>query len=343
MRPKLPVAVFLAEPAASSIRTETDFCNIEPRKSDCRFAVQIGIEMYKISGPRTFRSLLNHEPVIRCLGCYDVLSAKLIEQAGLETVFVGGFGCSASYLAQPDMNVLTLSNMADIARHVCNQVRIPVIVDGDTGHGDLHNVERTIRIFEQIGAAGIMLEDQTTPKRCGHFEGKRVIPTREMVLKIMAAREARENNDLVIIARTDALAVNGMDDAIDRARRYADAGADVCYIEAPTTEEELAIIPEKVKHPLMINMLAGGRTPIKSVDELRQLGYKIVLCSIDTVLAVAHTIQKLTHTLIEKGRLDGLANEMITFQEMQVITGLPEVLDIRSRLDRKLVQQEDKK
>src|SRR5690606_18876236 len=172
------------------------------------------------SGPRALRALINHEPIVRCLGAHDVLSAKLIEQARLETIFIGGYGCSASMLGVPDMNLISLSNMCDIARRVRHSVKIPMIIDGDTGHGDLHNVYRTVQLFEDIGAAGITFEDQVMPKRCGHFKGKQVIPKQEMVLKIKAALEARENPDLVLIARTDARAVNGLEDAIDRACAY---------------------------------------------------------------------------------------------------------------------------
>src|SRR5262245_46520752 len=227
------------------------------------------------------RKLLNEPGVIRSLGAHDVFTARLIEAAGLETVFLGGFGTSASLLGLPDVGFITLSEMADAVRRMALRVRIPVVADGDTGHGDLHNVVRTVREFERAGAAGVLLEDQVTPKRCGHFEGKRVIPAAEMVLKFKAACDARRDPDFVIVARTDARAVEGLDAAVGRVNRYAEAGADVCFIEAPQGPDELRRIPREVPHPLLVNMLTGGVTPILPVDELGKLGYKIVVCPIE--------------------------------------------------------------
>src|SRR5215470_11958640 len=164
---------------------------------------------------RRFRDLLNNPGIIRSLGAHDVFTARLIEAAGLETVFLGGFGASASLLGLPDVGFLTLTEMADAVRRTAQRVAIPVVADGDTGHGDLHNVVRTVREFERAGAAGVLLEDQVTPKRCGHFQGKQLIPTADMVLKLRAALDARRDPDLVIVARTDARAVDGIDDAVE--------------------------------------------------------------------------------------------------------------------------------
>src|SRR5690242_9494971 len=180
---------------------------------------------------RRFRELLSQPGIIRSLGAHDVFTARLIESAGLETVFLGGFGTSASLLGLPDVGFLTLSEMADAVRRMAQRVDIPVVADGDTGHGDLHNVVRTVREFERAGAAGVLLEDQVTPKRCGHFQGKQIIPASEMVLKLRAALGARRDADFVLIARTDARAIEGIEGAIERANRYAEAGADVCFIE----------------------------------------------------------------------------------------------------------------
>src|ERR1700704_1208315 len=186
-----------------------------------------------MSTSKRLRELLAKSGVIRSLGAHDVFTARLIEAAGLETVFLGGFGTSASLLGLPDGGLVTVTQMADAVRRMAQRVRIPVVADGDTGHGDLHNVVRTVREFEQAGAAGMLLEDQVTPKRCGHFQGKQVIPREEMVLKLKAALDARRDADFVIIARTDARAVEVLDAAIERVDRYAQAGADVCFIEAP--------------------------------------------------------------------------------------------------------------
>src|SRR5436309_2210272 len=229
---------------------------------------------------RRLRELLREPGVIRSLGAHDVFTARLIEAAGLETVFLGGFGAAASLLGLPDVGLLTLTEMADAVRRTAQRVSVPVVADGDTGHGDLHNVVRTVRELEAAGAAGVLLEDQVTPKRCGHFRGKQVIPAGEMVLKLKAARGARKDPDFVLIARTDARAVEGLDAAVARANRYAAAGADVCFIEAPESRHELERIPREVKAPLLVNMLSGGVTPILTVDELARMGYKIVVCPI---------------------------------------------------------------
>jgi 2-methylisocitrate lyase-like PEP mutase family enzyme len=288
-----------------------------------------------MSATKKLRQLLTGPGVIRSLGAHDVFCARLIEAAGLETVFIGGFGTSASMLGLPDVGFITLSEMADAVRRMAQRVQIPVVADGDTGHGDLHNVVRTVREFERAGAAGILLEDQVTPKRCGHFQGKQVIPAEEMVLKYKAAIAARRDPDFVIVARTDARAVEGIDAAIKRANLYGAAGADVCFIEAPESKEELVRIPEEVKYPLLVNMLTGGVTPILTVDELGQLGYKIVVCPIESLLVAGAAIQKLIQALLTKGRVDQPDAEMMTFAQIKKVLGLDEVLGLRDKLEKR--------
>jgi len=282
---------------------------------------------------RRLRQLLQKPGIIRSLGAHDVFTARLIEAAGLETVFIGGFGTSASLLGLPDVGFLTLTEMADAVRRMAQRVSIPVVADGDTGHGDLHNVFRTVREFEQAGAAGILLEDQVTPKRCGHFAGKQVIAVEEMVLKLKAALDARRDPDFVIVARTDAVAVEGIDAAIARANRYGETGADVCFIEAPNSQKELERIPREVRYPLLVNMLTGGATPILPVAELEKLGYKIVVCPIESLLVAGAAIQRLIQTLLDRGRVDLPAEEMMTFAQVKKILGLDEVLGLRQRLE----------
>jgi 2-methylisocitrate lyase-like PEP mutase family enzyme len=278
------------------------------------------------------RRLLNGPGVIRSLGAHDVFSARLIEAAGLETVFLGGFGTSASLLGLPDVGFITLSEMADAVRRMALRVRIPVVADGDTGHGDLHNVVRTVREFERAGAAGVLIEDQVTPKRCGHFAGKAIIPADEMVLKLKAALAARTDPDFVIVARTDARAVEGIDGAIGRANRYGAAGADVCFIEAPEGRDELERIPRQVRFPLLVNMLSGGVTPILTVEELGKLGYKIVVCPIETLLVAGKAVQRLIEALMARGRCDLPESEMMTFAEVKKVLGLDEVMGLRETL-----------
>ena len=288
-----------------------------------------------MDGPRRFRQLLNSPGIIRSLGAHDVFTARLIEDAGLETVFIGGFGTSASLLGLPDIGFLTLTEMVDAVRRMANRINIPVVADGDTGHGDLHNVVRTVREFERAGAAGILLEDQVTPKRCGHFEGKEIIPAKEMVLKLRAALDARRDPDFVIIARTDARAVEGIDAAIDRVNRYGETGADVCFIEAPQSRAELENIPRRVRYPLLVNMLSGGVTPILSTQELQQLGYKIVVCPIESLLIAGAAIKKLIGALITDGKVDSLSGDMMTFAQIKKLLGVDEVLSLRDKLEKR--------
>jgi 2-methylisocitrate lyase-like PEP mutase family enzyme len=281
---------------------------------------------------KRLRELLKAPGIIRSLGAHDVFTSRLIEAAGLETVFLGGFGTSASLLGLPDVGFLTLTEMADAVRRMAQRVSIPVVADGDTGHGDLHNVLRTVGEFELAGAAGILLEDQVTPKRCGHFEGKRLISTEDMILKLHAAHAARRDPDFVIIARTDARAVEGIDGAIARVNRYGAAGADVCFIEAPQNRAELERIPREVNHPLLVNMLTGGVTPILTVEELGRLGYKIVVCPIESLLVAGAAIQRLIQALLTRGRCDLPAGEMMTFDQVKDLLGLNEVLGLRNVL-----------
>lgn len=285
-----------------------------------------------MSPTRRLREALARPGIIRSLGAHDVFTALLIEQAGLETVFLGGFGTAASLLGLPDVGLLTLTEMADAVRRMAQRVRIPVVADGDTGHGDLHNVVRTVTEFENAGAAGILLEDQVTPKRCGHFEGKRLVPVEEMILKLRAAQAARRDPDFVLVARTDARAVEGIDQAIARACRYGEAGADVCFIEAPQNRAELERIPREVPFPLLVNMLTGGVTPILPVADLERLGYKIVVCPIETLLATGRAVQRVIRDLLETGRVDGSDERLLTFGQVKEILGLNEVLGWRDRL-----------
>jgi methylisocitrate lyase len=256
----------------------------------------------------------------------------IVEQAGFETVFIGGFGTSASLLGLPDLNFLTMTEMAEAVRRMSGRVSIPVIADGDTGHGDLHNVQRTIEAFESAGAAGILLEDQVMPKRCGHFANKQVIPTDEMVLKIKAAVRAKSDPNFLIFARTDARQMNGLDDAIERINRCCDAGADIAFIEAPESLAELEEIPKRVKYPLFVNMLSGGVTPILPVKDLEQLGYRIVVCPIESLLVCARAMRELCEAWKTTGRVDHLATKAMSFDEVKRLLGVKEFLSVREKL-----------
>jgi 2-methylisocitrate lyase-like PEP mutase family enzyme len=198
--------------------------------------------------------------------------------------------------------------------------------DGDPGHGDLHNVKRTVESFEAAGASGILLEDQVAPKRCGHFAEKKVVSTEEMIKKFKVAVEARRDPDFVIIARTDARQMNGIDDAIERVNRYCAAGADVGFVEAPQSVDELEQVPRQVDYPLLVNMLTGGVTPILSVDELEQMGYKIVVCPIESLMVCARAMRGLCEALKQDGRGDHVASDAMSFDEVKDLLGLDEHL-----------------
>ena len=288
--------------------------------------------MSTMKGPERLRQLLAKPGIIRSLGAHDVFTALIVEQAGFETVFIGGFGTSASMLGLPDLNFLSVGEMADAVRRMAARVSIPVIADGDTGHGDLHNVQRTVELFESAGASGILLEDQVMPKRCGHFANKQVIPTEEMVLKIKAAARAKSDPDFLIFARTDARQMNGLDDAIDRINRCCDAGADIAFIEAPQSLAELEEIPRRVKYPLFVNMLTGGVTPILPVKELEQLGYKIVVCPIESLMVCARAMHDLCDAWMNTGRVDQLATAAMSFGEVKKLLGVEEFLKLREKL-----------
>lgn len=281
-----------------------------------------------MKGPGRLRELLDAPGLIRSLGAHDVFTALIVEQAGFETVFIGGFGSSASLLGLPDLGFLTMSEMADTVRRMAARVSIPVIADGDTGHGDLHNVQRTIESFESAGASGILIEDQVTPKRCGHFADKTVIAIDDMVRKIKVAVEARSNQDFVIVARTDARQMNGLDDAIERVNRYCDAGADVAFIEAPQSQDELEQIPRRVERPLLVNMLTGGVTPILSTTELDALGYKIVVCPIESLSVCARAMTDLCDALKKDGRVDRVAADAMSFDSVKKLLGVERFLNL---------------
>ena len=283
---------------------------------------------------RQLRELIQKPGIIRTLGAHDVLTAVLIEQTGFDSVFIGGFGTSASLYGLPDLNLLSLTEMVDATRRMAHRVSIPVIADADTGHGDLHNVMRCVNEFEGAGAAGIILEDQVFPKRCGHFAGKQVIPVGDMSLKFRAAVAARDDPDFLFIARTDARETGGLDEAIDRINRYCDAGADIAFIEAPLSVDELEEICKRVEHPKFVNMLAFGKTPILSAAELEEMGFKMMVAPIDSVLLTARLMRELAEAFRRDGHTMTLADRMVEFEEIKEILGVNDFLSLRGNLER---------
>ena len=256
-------------------------------------------------------------------GAHDAFTAKIIEQTGgFQAVYMTGSGATMSILGEPDIGLLTMTEMATHARNLANAVSLPVIADADTGYGNVIKVARTVREYESTGVAAIHIEDQVTPKRCGHFEGKQVVSQNEMVGKIKAAVDARQDPDFVLIARTDARAVLGLDEAIKRGRAYAEAGADVIFLEAPESLEELKIIVKSIDAPLLVNMDEGTKTPLLTAQELEEMGYKIVIFPRSAPCAAAKTIQELMKLLKETGTTRRFSTRMLTFEERNQLTGL---------------------
>lgn len=298
-----------------------------PRAREFRYS-----SMRPNDGPRQLRELLARPGIIKSLGAHDVFTALIVQEAGFESVFLGGFGASASMLGLPDLNFLTMTEMADAVRRTTARLSIPVIADGDTGHGDLHNVQRTVECFEAAGAAGILLEDQVAPKRCGHFGEKQVIPADRMAAKIKAAVAARRNPEFVIFARTDARQMNGLDDAIDRVKLCCEEGADVAFVEAPQSREELEEVARRVDYPLFANMLTGGVTPILSAAELEELGYKFVVCPVESLAVCARAMRELCDAWMKTGRVDSLASEAASFEDIKKLLGVEPFLKLEEEL-----------
>jgi 2,3-dimethylmalate lyase len=276
--------------------------------------------------------LAGPEPVV-APGAYDALSARLVEQAGFGVVYMTGFGSTASLIGRPDVGLLSGTEMIDNARRIVAAVGVPVIADADTGYGNAVNVVRTVQGYEQAGVAGIHLEDQVMPKKCGHMSGKAVIGVDEMVGKIRAAVAARRDPDLLLIARTDAAAVDGLAAAITRGRAYADAGADLLFVEAPTSEDDIATVAAELHGvaPLVFNWAEGGRTPPLSLDRIAELGFSLVLFPIGTLLAATTGIRALLATLRTDGTPAAALPGLPTFDGFTDLIGLPEIRDLERR------------
>ncbi len=270
------------------------------------------------------RQLVNRKQGLIVPGAYDGVSAKLVERAGFPVAYMTGYGVSASRLGLPDMGFAGLGDMADQARNMAGAVSIPLIADADTGYGNALNVRRTVALYESAGVAGLHLEDQQMPKRCGHLAGKIVVSAEEFAAKIRAAVEARTDPDFVIIARTDAIAVNGLDDALRRAEAAVKAGADMLFVEAPTTEEQIERVARAFDTPLLFNYAPGGRSPLPPFARLRELGYAVILLPVDTLFVAAGAIQSFLRELKEGDAALPLADRYIPFQEFNELIGVPE-------------------
>jgi 2-methylisocitrate lyase-like PEP mutase family enzyme len=273
---------------------------------------------------QTLKALLKRDKLLVAPGCFDGLSARLVEEAGFEAAYLSG-GAVARSMGIPDIGLVTMSEVIERAAQVTSVVSIPVIADADTGYGNAVNLVRTIREYERAGVAAIHIEDQITPKRCGPLEGKEVISLAEMEQKLRAALATRTDPDFCIIARTDARAVNGFDDAIARGRAFARLGVDAIFIEAPQSEAELAEIPRGLRDvPLLVNVFKGGKTPMLPVERLEQMGYRIAIYPSETQRAGIFAMRQVLSLLKQEGTTEAMDAQLTTFKERDQVVALDE-------------------
>jgi 2,3-dimethylmalate lyase len=280
----------------------------------------------------TLRELFDAGEMVLAPGCYDALGARLIEEAGFSAAYMTGFGSAASRLGRPDVGLMTLPEMVDNAGRIAQAVDIPVIADADTGYGNAINVIRTVREYEAAGVGAIHLEDQVMPKKCGHMEGKQVVPAAEMAAKVAAAVAARRSDEFLIIARTDARAVEGLDAALRRARIYRDAGADVLFVEAPQSTEEIEAIARSFPDvPLLFNYAEGGKTPAVTHAFLRELGFKLVIFPLSVLLAATGAIRAALAQIKADGTPIELLPSLLPFGDFLDFIGMAEIRELEHR------------
>jgi 2-methylisocitrate lyase-like PEP mutase family enzyme len=283
----------------------------------------------------TLKQRLAQDRVLLAPGIYDALSALIAEQSGFEALYLSGASIAYTRLGRSDIGLTTQTEVADTLARITERVQLPVIVDADTGFGNALNTQRTVREFERAGAAMIQLEDQTFPKRCGHLEGKGVIPVGEMCGKLRAALDARRSDDTLILARTDAVAVEGFEAAMERAERYLACGIDALFIEAVRTPEQMDAACTRFagRIPMLANMVEGGKTPVQSADELGRRGYRIVIFPGGTARAVAHTLQRYYAQLRAQGTTASMKDRMLDFDGLNTVIGTPELMARGRRYD----------
>jgi len=280
---------------------------------------------------RRLHQLVERKQGLVVPGAYDCVSAKLVERAGFQAVYMTGYGTSASRLGLPDLGFAGLCEMADHARNMASAVGIPLIADADTGYGNALNVRRTVRMYETAGVAALHLEDQMLPKRCGHLAGKQVVPLEEFAQKIRAAVEARTDPDLLIIARTDAIAVTGFDDALRRGEAAVQAGADILFVEAPTSEQQIETVARTFDTPLLFNYAPGGRSPLLPFKHLRELEYAVILLPVDTLFVAVKAIQGFLAGVKERDDVLAYADRYIPFAEFNELIGVTEQMALGER------------
>ena len=270
----------------------------------------------------SLKELINSRDFLLLPGCFNALSARLVEQAGFPAAYITGAGVASNFVGYPDIGLISHAEVLENARNIVQVTGIPVLCDTDTGFGNAINVIRTVRDFESAGIAGIQLEDQFMPKKCGHTEGKILVSKAEMVGKIKAAVDTRKSDDFLLVIRTDAIAVNGIEDALDRAAAYTEAGADVIFVEAPQNIEQMKRITGTLKAPLLANMVdGGGKTPILPADELKAIGYKLAIYPTALWMSSIKAMQQVLQVLKNSGTSLPNAEHMVSFQEMFEIVG----------------------
>ncbi len=281
---------------------------------------------------RSLRTLFDAGEMVLAPGCYDALGARLIEEAGFSAAYMTGFGSAASRLGRPDVGLMSMTEMVDNARRIVAAVDVPVVADADTGYGNSINVIRTVREYESAGVAAIHLEDQVMPKKCGHMEGKQVVGAEEMAAKIAAAVAARRSPDLLIIARTDARAVEGLDGALARARRYREAGADALFVEAPQSIAEIEAVAQAFPDvPLLFNYAEGGKTPAVDYEFLRGLGFSLVIFPLTLLLSATGAMRAALARLKSDGTPIELLPSLVGFDEFLDLVGIDEIRELEQR------------
>lgn len=292
-----------------------------------------------------FRRLMEAPEILLLPGIHDALSLRIAEQAGFQAVAAGGYSATASLLGAPDVGQLTMTEMAAMYARLAERTSLPIFADADTGHGNTSNVARTVKAFERAGVAALFIEDQLAPKRCGHMDGKQVVPPVEMVAKLKAALDAREDGDMVICARTDARAVEGLDAAIERAELYREAGADLLFVEAPRSVEELRRVCSEIAGPTLANCVEGGRTPALAAGELEEMGFAAVAWPVSASYAIAKALREIYAALAADGTTEAVEDRMLDFDEFNEMIGLPELREAeaaREAFARRLVERRER-
>ncbi|MBL8669528.1 MAG: oxaloacetate decarboxylase [Alphaproteobacteria bacterium] len=281
------------------------------------------------------RARLKSPPIVVAPGCYDALSALLVERAGFACAYLSGASIAYTRFARPDIGLVSLKEVADTVEAIRSRVALPLLVDADTGFGNALNVRRTVELLERCGATGLQLEDQSFPKRCGHLQGKSLIPAGEMVGKLKAALDARASADTLIVARTDAVAVEGFDAALERAERYVEAGADMLFVEAPEDRAHMQSIADRFRGrvPVMANMVEGGKTPVSDAADLERLGFAFVIFPGGLVRFLARTAEEYLASLKAHGTTLPFKDRMHDFQGLNAVIGTPDMLALGARYD----------